>query len=149
MASFNKVMVMGNLTRDPQIRFTPSKTAVAELGIAVTRKWFDKQANEKKEETTFIDVTLWGKTAELAGEYLSKGSGVFIEGRLQLDSWQDKTSGEKRQKLKVVGETMQFVGAKSGDKKAGGKPAAQQQQREEPAPDPTFAADIPDDDVPF
>jgi single-strand DNA-binding protein len=117
MASFNKVILMGNLTRDPQVRYTPGGTAVADIGLAVNRVWFDKQSNQKKEETTFVDVTLWGRQAEVAGEYLSKGRGVLIEGRLQLDQWDDKTSGEKRSKLKVVGEEMTMVG---GRNEAGG-----------------------------
>ncbi len=90
MASFNKVILMGNLTRDPQVRYTPSGTAVTDLGLAVNRTWFDKQTNQRKEETTFVDVTLWGRSAEVAGEYLAKGRGVLIEGRLHLDSW-DRT----------------------------------------------------------
>ena len=114
MASFNQVILLGNLTRDPQVRFTPGGTAVAELGMAVNRKWFDKQSNQKKEETTFIDITLWGKTAEIAGEYLAKGRQVHICGRLQLDQWEDKTSGEKRSKLKVVGEQLTMIGKAEG-----------------------------------
>ena len=93
MASFNKVILMGNLTRDPQVRYTPRGSAVAEIGLAVNRTWFDKQSNSRKEEVTFIDVTLWGRDAEVAGEYLSKGRPVLIEGRLQLDSWDDKETG--------------------------------------------------------
>lgn len=138
MASFNRVVLLGKLTRDPQVRFTPGGTAVAELGMAVNRSWFDKQTNQKKEETTFVDVTLWGKQAELAGEHLAKGRSVLIEGRLQLDSWEDKTTGEKRQKLKVVAESMQFVG--SGPKQ-GGSP----KKEKDAAPEPDFL----DDDVPF
>ena len=84
MASFNKVILMGNLTRDPQVRYTPSGTAVADIGLAVNRVWYDKQSNSKNEETTFVDVTLWGRQAEIAGEYLSKGRSVLIEGGLQL-----------------------------------------------------------------
>ena len=110
MASFNKVVVVGNLTRDPDVRHTPGGTAVADLGLAVNRTWFDKQANEKKEEVTFIDVTVWGKQAENAGQYLQKGRSVLIEGRLQLDTWDDKETGKKRSKLKVVGEQVTFLG---------------------------------------
>lgn len=177
MASYNKVLLLGNLTRDPQVRYTPGGTAVAELGLAVNRTWFDKQANQKKEETTFVDVTLWGRQAEVAGEYLSKGRSVFIEGRLQLDQWEDKTSGEKRSKLKVVGEAMQMVGGRSeGGGDGGGGGGGQQGQRSSRAPQgggrrssapagrstsqESSAADsfydnnpgpedIPDDDVPF
>ena len=103
MASFNKVILMGNLTRDPEVRYTPSGTAVTDIGLAVNRYWFDKQANERREETTFVDVTLWGRQAEVAGEYLAKGRPVLIEGRLHLDSWDDRETGQKRSKLKVVG----------------------------------------------
>ena len=120
MASYNKVILLGNLTRDPQVRYTPGGTAVAEIGLAVNRQWFDKQSNQKKEETTFVDVTLWGRQAEVAGEYLAKGRAVLIEGRLQLDQWEDKTSGEKRSKLKVVGEEMKMVGGREGGGGGGG-----------------------------
>lgn len=113
MSSFNKVILVGNLTRDPQTRYTPGGSAVAEIGLAVSRSWFDKNANAKKEETTFVDVTLWGRTAEVASEYLKKGRSVLIEGRLQLDQWDDKESGQKRSKLKVVGENMTMLGGKS------------------------------------
>jgi single-strand DNA-binding protein len=112
MASLNKVFLIGNLTRDPQLRYTPSGTAVADVGIAVNRAWTG-QDGQKHEEVTFVDVTLWARQAELASEYLSKGRPVFIEGRLQLDQWQDK-EGQKRQRLRVVGERMQFLGAPSG-----------------------------------
>ena len=118
MAGFvNKVMLMGNLTRDPQVRYTPGGMAVADIGLAINRTWFDKQSNQKKEDVTFVDVTLWGRQAEVAGEYLSKGRSVFIEGRLQLDQWDDKESGQKRSKIKVVCEQMQMVG---GREEAGG-----------------------------
>src|SRR5215217_7238771 len=100
MASLNKVMLIGNLTRDPEIKYTPKGTAVAEVGLAVNRVWSTEQG-EKREETTFVDVELWGRTAELAGEYLKKGSPVFIEGRLKLDTWEDKQSGQKRSKMRV------------------------------------------------
>ncbi len=113
MANYNKVVLMGNLTRDPQVRYTAGGTAVADIGLAVNRTWFDKQANQKKEETTFVDITLWGRQAEVAGEYLSKGRSVLIDGYLQLDQWDDKTSGEKRSKLKVVCENMQMVGGRT------------------------------------
>jgi single-strand DNA-binding protein len=119
MASFNKVILMGNLTRDPQVRYITSGNAVTELGIAVSRQWYDKQSNTKKEETTFVDVTLWGRLAEIAGEYLAKGRPVLIEGRLQLDTWDDKETGQKRSKMRVVGETMQLLGSR-GDGPVGG-----------------------------
>ena len=127
MASFNKVILVGNLTRDPQVKYTTGGTAVAELGLAVSRQWFDKQANTKKEETTFVDVTLWGRTAEVAGEYLAKGKQVLIEGRLQLDTWDDRETGQKRSKLKVVGENMTMLGGRAdggGGGTGGRAPAA-------------------------
>jgi single-strand DNA-binding protein len=145
---------MGNLTRDPQVRYTPGGTAVAELGLAVNRTWFDKQANAKKEECTFVDVTLWGREAEVAGKYLTKGKQVFIEGRLQLDTWDDKTTGQKRSKMRVVCEHMQMLGS-------GGKPSkptdeqlqgqsgeGSQETLEQPLKDP-FATVAPADEVPF
>lgn len=125
MASFNKVILVGNLTRDPQSRFTPAGTAVAEIGLAVNRSWFDKNSNSRKEDTTFVDVTLWGRTAEVASEYLTKGRPVLIEGRLQLDQWDDKESGQRRSKLKVVGENMTMLGSNNG---GGGGQQGQYQQ---------------------
>lgn len=113
MANLNKVLLMGNLTRDPEVRYTPKGTAVAELGLAVNRQ-YTAENGEKREETTFVDVTLWGRQAEVAGEYLKKGRPVFIEGRLQMDSWEDKTTGQKRTKLKVVAEGMQLLGSAGG-----------------------------------
>jgi single-strand DNA-binding protein len=119
MASFNKVILMGNLTRDPQVKYTTGGTAVTEIGLAVNRQWFDKQSNTKKDETTFVDITLWGRTAEIAGEYLAKGRPVLIEGRLQLDTWDDRETGQKRSKLRVVGENMTMLGSR-GDSPGGG-----------------------------
>lgn len=113
MASLNKVMLIGNCTRDPEIRYTPKGTAVTELGLAVNRR-YTADNGEKREEVTFIDVTLWGKTAEVAAEYLKKGRPLFVEGRLRLDSWDDKSTGQKRSKLSVVGENIEFLGAREG-----------------------------------
>ena len=112
MSSFNRVILMGNLTRDPQIKYTPGGAAVVELGIAVGRVWFDKQTNQKREETTFVDVTVWGRQAEVAGEYLTKGRPILIEGRLQLDVWDDKQTQQKRSKLRVVCENMTMLGSR-------------------------------------
>jgi single-strand DNA-binding protein len=109
-ASLNKVMLIGNVTRDPEIRYTPKGTALVELGLAINRR-YTAENGERREETTFVDVTLWGKTGELAEQYLKKGSPVYIGGRLQLDTWDDKKTGEKRSKLRVVGEEMQFLGS--------------------------------------
>lgn len=120
MASFNKVILVGNLTRDPEVRYIPSGSAVSDIGLAINRTWFDKASNTRKEDTTFVDVTLWGRTAEIAGEYLSKGKQVLIEGRLQLDTWDDRETGKKRSKLKVIGEQMTMLGSK-GDGGGGGR----------------------------
>lgn len=111
MASFNKTILMGNLTRDPQVRQITSGS-VAEISLAVNRTWFDKQSNQKKEEVTFVDVTLWGRDAEVAGEYLVKGRSVLIEGRLTMDTWDDKATGQKRSKLKVTAERLVLMGGK-------------------------------------
>jgi single-strand DNA-binding protein len=108
MANLNKVLLLGNLTRDPELRYTPKGTAVADVAVAINRVWNNEQ-NQRQEETTFVDITLWGRQAEIAQQYLTKGRGVFIEGRLQMDSWEDKASGQKRSKLKVVAENLQFM----------------------------------------
>lgn len=124
MASFNKVIIVGNLTRDPEVRFIPSGSAVCDISLAVNSQWTDKRSNERKEEVTFVEVTLWGRTAEIAGEYLAKGRPVLIEGRLQQDSWEDKETGQKRSKLKVVAESMQLLGSRDGaGPSAGGAPS--------------------------
>ena len=108
MASFNRVVLMGNITRDIELKYLQSGMAVTELGMAMNER---RKVNEEwVDEPVFVDVTLWGRTAEIAKEYLSKGSPVFIEGRLKLDQWE--TDGQKRSKLKVVGEKMQLIGAK-------------------------------------
>ena len=104
MANLNRVLLIGNLTRDPEVRYTPKGTAVAEIGLAVNRI-YSGEDGEKKEETTFVDVTLWARQAEIAGQYLKKGRPVFIEGRLQLDTWDDKQTGQKRSRLRVVSES--------------------------------------------
>ncbi len=160
MANLNKVMLMGNLTRDPEVRYTPKGTAVAELGLAINRI-YSAENGEKREETTFVDVTLWGRTAEIAGEFLKKGRPVFIEGRLQLDSWDDKQTGQKRSKLKVVGEGLQLIGSRGGgdtggSSGAGGggeysggapKPAPAQPPKPKPPADPDLEPE--EDDIPF
>lgn len=139
MASYNRVVLMGNLTRDIELKYTPSGMAVTDIGLAVN----DRRKNasgEWIEETTFVDVTLWGRTAEVASEYLSKGSSMFIEGRLKLDSWEDKQSGQKRSKLRVVCERMQMLGGKGGG--GGGGAAgggARQQSRGQSYDDSEYA----------
>src|SRR4051812_6002949 len=119
MASFNKVILVGNLTRDPEVRYTPKGSAVCDLGMAVNRQ-YTLDNGEKREEVTYVDVTLWARLAEIAGEYLKKGRPVFIEGRLQLDTWDDKQSGQKRSKLRVIGETMQLLGSRPSGTSSGG-----------------------------
>lgn len=113
MASFNKVMLMGNLTRDIEIRHTPSNTAVGNFGLAVNRK-YKTQSGEQREEVAFIDCEAWGRTAEVMAQYLSRGRPVFIEGRLKFDSWEDKNGGGKRSKLSVVVDNFQFIDSNSG-----------------------------------
>jgi len=120
MANLNKVMLIGNLTRDPEVRYTPKGTAVGDLGMAVNRRVSDGNGNWS-DEVTFVDVTVWGTNAENAQKYLTKGRGVFVEGRLQLDTWDDKQSGQKRSKLKVVAEVLQFLpDGKGGPQRSGG-----------------------------
>jgi len=124
MANVNKVMLIGNLTRDPEVRYTPKGTAVTDIGMAINRIRTGDNG-ERIEETTYVDVTLWGRQAELAGQYLGKGRSVYIEGRLQLDTWDDKNTGQKRSKLRVVGENMQFIGGPNQGSGGGGQGAPQ------------------------
>ena len=112
MASFNRVMLMGNLTRNPELKYTPSGSAVADLGLAVNES-FKNKAGETIEQTCFVDVVAWGRQAETAAEYLKKGSPVFVEGRLQFDQWESQ-QGEKRSKLRVRAERVQFLSAGGG-----------------------------------
>lgn len=119
MANLNKVMLMGNLTRDPEVRYTPKGTAVGDLGLAVNRRVSDGNGNWS-DETTFVDITVWGSNAENAQKFLTKGRGVFVEGRLQMDTWEDKQSGQKRSKLKVVAEVLQFLPDGKGPVGGGG-----------------------------
>lgn len=144
MASFNRVILVGNLTRDPELRYLQSGMAVTDIGLAVN----DRRKNSNGEwidETTFVDVTLWGRTAEIAGEYLSKGSPTLIEGRLKTDSWDDKQTGQKRSKLKVVCERMQLLGARGqGGGDGGARPAARQGA---PRNNNAFSQAAPQDDV--
>ncbi|MBV8279211.1 MAG: single-stranded DNA-binding protein [Verrucomicrobia bacterium] len=153
MANLNRVLLIGNLTRDPEIRYTPKGTAVAEIGIAVNRV-FSGEDGEKREEVTFVDVTLWSRLAEIAEQYLKKGRSVFIEGRLQLDSWDDKQTGQKRSRLRVVGENLQMLGSRGeGEPSGTGAPTAPRRSAPAPAPRPNPPRD-PDldtepDDIPF
>jgi single-strand DNA-binding protein len=154
MASFNKVILLGNLTRDPEVRYTPKGSAVCDLGLAVNRQ-YTLDNGEKREEVTYVDIVLWARLAEIAGEYLKKGRPVFIEGRLQLDTWDDKQSGQKRSKLRVIGETMQLLGSRPSG--AGGGGSAESSDEDRPAksakaaapPKPAAPAEPDDDEIPF
>lgn len=153
MASYNKVILIGNLTRDPELRYTAKGTAIAKIGLAVNRRWRN-EAGEWQEETTFVDVDAFGRQAETIGQYLKKGRPVMIEGRLKLDQWEDKNSGQKRSRLGVVMESFQFMdsgrggdgGSESGPSSSGGSSG-----RVSRPPQPPDDADaLPaDDDVPF
>ncbi len=150
MASFNKVILLGNLTRDPEVRYTPKGSAVCDLGIAINRQ-YTLDSGEKREEVTYVDVVLWSRLAEIAGEYLKKGRPVFIEGRLQLDTWDDKQTGQKRSKLRVIGETMQLLGGRPPGA-GGGAPAEGGEARpakSTPPPKAGAAAEPDDDEIPF
>ncbi len=120
MADFNKVILIGRLTRDPQLKYLPNQTAVCDFGLATGRKWKTPQG-EEREETTFVDCSVFSKGAEIFNQYCQKGKLVFIEGRLKLDQWDDKTTGQKRSKMSVVVENFQFLG---GRNEAGGAPGA-------------------------
>ena len=160
MPNYNKVILMGNLTRDPEIRYTSGGTAIAKLGMAINRTWTNKEG-QKQEETTFVDVDAFGRQAEVIGQYLKKGRPVMIEGRLKLDQWDDKQTGQKRSKLGVTLEGFQFIdsrgegggggeysGGSSGSASGGGDVPAQGGGGSGPAPGGGggFAED---DDVPF
>jgi single-strand DNA-binding protein len=176
MASFNKVFLMGNLTRDPQLKYLPSQTAVVEFGIACNRK-FRTANGEDREEVTFVDVTSFGKQAEVINQYFQKGKPIFIEGRLKFDSWEDKQGGGKRSKLTVVIENFQFIGGRDGGGGGGGGGGYEQgggggydeeapprrsgppqrgpqrapQQPQRPQQEPPFSEEqqFKDDDIPF
>jgi single-strand DNA-binding protein len=155
MPNLNKVMLMGNLTRDPEIKYTPKGTAIADIGLAVNRN-YTTESGEKREEVTFIDVTLWGRVAEFVGEYCKKGRPLFVEGRLQLDTWDDKATGQKRSKLKVVGDNIQLLGSREGGGAGGapggepqGAPPARRAPSAPPRPPADPDLDVQADDVPF
>ena len=162
MASFNKVILVGNLTRDPELRYTPKGLAIAKIGVAVNRVWTN-EAGEKKEEVTFVDVDVFGRTAENVGQYMRKGRPILIEGRLRLDQWDDKQTGQKKSRLGVVAETVQFLGSPTGAAPAGGDGGAPPSRPARPAPTPSAPAPAPapapepvegdgppeSDDVPF
>ena len=173
MPNLNKTLLMGNLTRDPEVRYTPKGTAVCDISIAINRSLPPaEEGGEWREEVTYVDVTLWGTTAENAGKYLTKGRGVFIEGRLDLETWDDKQTGQKRSKLKVVAESVQYLPSKTsgqaqgqaeasaGSKPTQGqadastatKPANHKRQvpaRKEPKPERDPDLDAEPQDIPF
>lgn len=150
MSSFNKVILLGNLTRDPECKYTSKGTAVTAASIACNRKW-KNEAGEAMEEVTFVDCTIFGKSAETFAQYCRKGSPIFIEGRLRNESWEDKQSGQKRSKLSVMVESFQFIGgSRNGDASA---PAEKAPKSETPASKPAGKPEankpVEEDDVPF
>ena len=151
---FNKVILIGNLTRDVELKYTPSGTAIAKFGIATNRTYKDSMTGENKQEVMFIDITVFGRSAEVANQYLSKGRKVLVEGRLVLDQWVDST-GNKRSKHSVVAERVQFMDSKpnSGDNGFGyNQPASQPQQQSQPQMQNNQnipSIDIDEDDIPF
>ena len=145
MASYNRVILVGNLTRDPELRYIPSGTAVSEIGLAVNDRV--KRGDQWVEETTFVDVTLWARTAEVANEYLSKGSSVLIEGRLKLDRWEK--DGQKHSKLRVIGERMQMLGSRGGGGGPSSRETADESSPEEYTPAASSVPSMPSDDIPF
>ncbi|MBN1918994.1 MAG: single-stranded DNA-binding protein [Verrucomicrobia bacterium] len=157
MASLNKVLLIGNLTRDPELRYTPSGTAVADLGLAVNERYTSREGKQV-ERTVFIDVVVWQRQAETASEYLSKGRPIFVEGRLQLDEWENQ-QGEKRTKMRVVAQNIQFLGARGegggqgGQGPRGARPAHAGTPRGDAPPDEephdVPGQDVGEDDIPF
>jgi len=160
MASFNRVVLLGNVTRDPELRYIANGTAVTEIGLAVNDRR-KTASGEWVDETTFVDVTLWGRTAEIAGEYVTKGSPLMIEGRLKLDTWEK--DGKKNSKLRVVGEKMVLLGSKGDGQRSGGGPARTQRAGgrsgsggdDQPPAEPDYdegrsaGTVAADDDIPF
>ena len=152
MANFNKVILAGNLTRDPELRYTPKGTAIARIGLAINRNW-TSETGERKEEVTFVDVDAFGKTAETIGQYFKKGRPILMEGRLRYETWEDKQTNQKRSKLGVVLESFQFIDQRAGEG-GGGAPArpASAARSSGPAAEPPAESDAPppeQDDVPF
>jgi len=154
MANVNKVILIGNVTRDPEVKFTAKGSAVTDVGLAINRN-YTLDSGEKREEVTYIDVELWGRLAEIAGEYAKKGRPLYIEGRLRMDTWEDKASGQKRSRLKVVGENLQLLGGRPGSGGgSGGSPEGESHEAPSPAPARRPAPTRPapaeaDDDIPF
>ncbi len=128
MANLNKVMIIGNLTADPEVRTTPRGTSLTELRLAVNRVTNGQGDGERREETTFLDVTCWGRTGEVAAQYLAKGRPVFIEGRLQQDTWEDKQTGQRRSRIRIVAENLQLLGGRGEGAPQGGNGGGYQQR---------------------
>jgi len=128
----NRVILIGNLGKDPEVRYTSGGQAVANLRIATSRSWTDKASGQRKEETEWHDVEVWGKQAEQCGEYLAKGRQVYVEGRLKTDKWQDKQSGQERSKVKVVAESVRFLGGRGGAGGGAGAGGGRPPQDEQP-----------------
>lgn len=164
MANYNKVLLMGNLTRDPEVRYTPKGAAITKLGLAVNRRYTIESTGEQREETTFVDVDAFGKQAEVIAQYFRKGKPIFVEGRLKFDQWEDKNTGAKMSKLRVVLEGFQFINGSRGEAGGGSdsgesysapqhSPPSPPPQR--PAPNrpqpPAHSSSAPgeEDDVPF
>ena len=145
MASYNKVILMGNLTRDPELKYLPSGMAVANLGLAVNRVWTDRESGEKKEEVSFIDLEAWGRTAETMNEYLQKGRPAFVEGRLRQQRW-ETDDGQSRSRLVVVVERFQFVGGRQDGSEQGGYSQPGDTAPQSSASD---AGPATEDDIPF
>ena len=147
MANINKVTLIGNLTRDPELKSTPKGTMVADLGLAINERWKDANGNEK-EDTLFVDITFFGKTAEIIGKHLTKGQPIYVEGKLKLETWDDKQTGQKRSKMKVVGDNFQFLSS-------GPKSESSKYTRSDANNDPSNVKSYPpsqdpnNDDIPF
>lgn len=150
MPNLNKVMIMGRVTRDPESRYTPSGTAILDLSLAVNRKI--KSAEEIKEEVTFVDVTFWGKAAEVLAKYVTKGKPLYIEGRLHLDTWEDKQTGQKKTRLKIIGEEFEFLGDNKDSNNASTQrhaPPSSAPPQQQPYRQPARQSVPPDDDKEF
>src|SRR6204780_3797044 len=155
MASFNRVILAGNLTRDPELRYTPKGTAVVKFGLAVNRTWKD-ESGQTKEEVTFVDIDAWGRQGEVIAQYMRKGRPLLVEGRLKQDSWEDKTTHQKQSKLKVVLESFSFI---DSNRPEGGAPSSDAPRRPAPGaaappakpaePSDAEGPGAEDDDVPF
>ena len=165
MASVNKVILVGNLGRDPEVRYSPEGAALCNLSVATTSQWKDRATGERREETEWHRVVMYGRLAEIAGEYLRKGRQVYIEGRIRTRKWQDKETGQDRYSTEIIADQMQMLGGRDSDAGVGGgdyggsqssygggqAPARQQQSpapQQRPASDPSSLADL-EDDIPF